>query len=647
MCKLSLVILLQMLLTLSSFAANKLTSEQVTKLARTLDHKVLLKLSSQKIAPEKPISDEVFLRRVYLDAVGRIPNYAEAQKFLNDTSTGKRSKLINKLINSKGYNSQMFNYWADILRAKDDFEFVSGIPYLNYLKNAIKKNHSYKQLVKELLEAKGAAYAPGNGATGYYLRDTNMPFDNMANTIRIFLGTQMVCAQCHDHPFDRWTQKDFYQLTAFMSGLNTKKITKTDKYRVISNKDKKAYEPEVQRQARQLTSVLTYGVSGNGSGLIRLPKTYSYDDAKPHQAVKADVPFGPPVTIKTKPIKKSKLKQSLGSEVTEFINSPGKDINSIHSFANWVTSNENARFVKLIANRMWKKAMGIGIIEPVDDMSKNTMGSNPELMQALMDLMIRVDYDLKEFQKVIYHTQTYQRQSPKQELQQGEVHHFQGPLFRRMGAEQVWDSLLTLMKTDVDKTIGNIGKLKHEKIYNLYNKMNKTEIFEQAKILAGKVLAQREGISQDEYKKITGKKIPPILGAHTKLAKVLDKGFARASELRSPAPQGHFLRKFGQSNREDVQNSSKDANITQTLALMNGFTEKNILNNDQSQLNRNFSSADSIKQKIEIAYLSTLTRKPTSRELSVWTHYIEKQKTASLKDLAWVLTNTNEFLFIK
>ena len=102
-----------------------------------------------------------------------------------------------------------------------------------------------------------------------------MPLDYMANSIRVFLGTQMVCAQCHDHPFDRWSQKDFYQLAAFMSGMNTKRVTKDDVYPKITNKEKKNKGFEVIRQARGLFNILSYGVSGNGSGLIRLPKRLS------------------------------------------------------------------------------------------------------------------------------------------------------------------------------------------------------------------------------------------------------------------------------------------------------------------------------------------------------------------------------------
>ena len=639
MKQLTALLLFSFLLYPSVISQQKLSPDKVLQIARLIDQKVNNELAKQKIKPLPKVQDEVFLRRIYIDLIGRIPTIHEANSFFRNQSHNKRTQLINQLINSKGYDSQMFNYWADILRARDTQELVSGLPYVNYIKEAIAQNHSYKKFVTELLTSNGGAYAPGNGATGYFLRDLDMPLDNMANSIRIFLGTQMVCAQCHDHPFDRWTQKDFYQLAAFMSGMNTKRTTKTGTYAIITNKEKKTYKPEVVRQARGLFNILSLGVSGNGSGLIRLPKDYQYDDGKPYEAIKADVPFGPPVNIKPVLSKSKRLeKLNLDNETSVFVNSPGKDINSMKSFAEWVTSDKNDRFPKLIANRMWKKAMGIGIIEPVDDMSKNTMGTNPELMKLLMDVMIKVNYDLKEFQRIIYNTATYQSQSFNRDLKPGEKYYFQGPLLRRMGAEQVWDSLMVLIKQDIDKSVGPIKDLRHEKLYTHYKNMPKDEIFKSATILADDVLAKRDKKSTTKRK---GKK-PPKMGAQRRLSAVLDNGFARASELRSPAPSGHFLRIFGQSDREDVQNSNQDATVTQTLALMNGFVESEIINNKKSVLSIQLQSGDAI----HTSFLSLLSRKPLSSEYKHWQAQ-KKHNKNYINDLIWVLVNSNEFLFIK
>ena len=113
-------------------------------------------------------------------------------------------------------------------------------------------------------------------------------------------------------------------------------------------------------------------------------------------------------------------------------------------FAQWLTSKENPRFAKAIANRLWKRALGVGIIEPVDDIRDDSEPENPELMDYLTTIVCKLDFDLKEFQRIVFNTKTYQRQSSPDEPAAGEVYHFPGPILRRMTAEQVWDSLLTL-----------------------------------------------------------------------------------------------------------------------------------------------------------------------------------------------------------
>ena len=198
------------------------TNASAQDLAAKIDELVETKLKAEKIQPNAPVSDEIFVRRIYLDVIGRVPTKTETLAFLDSKDADKRAMLIDKLLSSDGYVQNYFNFWADVLRIKNGIlpggqGRDAGAAYILWLKNSLRSNKPYDLMVRELLTADGVSYE--NGAVGYYLRDNNMQLDNMAITTQVFLGTQMVCAQCHNHPFDKWSQMDYYQMAAHTNGM--------------------------------------------------------------------------------------------------------------------------------------------------------------------------------------------------------------------------------------------------------------------------------------------------------------------------------------------------------------------------------------------------------------------------------------------
>jgi len=181
------------------------TRSQVIVAAATIDDLVKKNYERLKIKPNAALSEEQFLRRAYLDITGTIPTYKQAKAYLQSTGSDRRERLIDSLLSTDGYASHSYNYWADILRLRDEAFFKAASPDLfnEWVRKAFETNKPYDKFVYEMLAAEGRAY--DNPATGYLLRDGNMPLDGMNNTVRVFLGTQIGCAQCHDHPFDRWT----------------------------------------------------------------------------------------------------------------------------------------------------------------------------------------------------------------------------------------------------------------------------------------------------------------------------------------------------------------------------------------------------------------------------------------------------------
>ncbi|MEM7386286.1 MAG: DUF1549 domain-containing protein, partial [Verrucomicrobiota bacterium] len=209
------------------------------KFSQEIDRLIEQGFRKHKVKPNPPASDDVFLRRIYLDIAGRIPTLEEVDAFDQTDAPNKRTRLIEKLLRSEAYVSHSFNYWADILRVKSDIRGDAGEPYAAWVKQSLRENKPYDKMVFELLTASGNVW--DNGAVGYYMRDAGMPLDNMAYTTQVFLGTQMVCAQCHDHPFDKWKQKEFYEMAAYTYGVDTRmrpeKVLGLDK--MLSRKERR------------------------------------------------------------------------------------------------------------------------------------------------------------------------------------------------------------------------------------------------------------------------------------------------------------------------------------------------------------------------------------------------------------------------
>ena len=202
-----------------------LSSQQVRKEAAAID-RILEKAHRQEKAEVPRNLDEAKLsRRLYLAIAGRIPSYDEASSYLGNRDGRKRVMLVDSLLLSPAYESQMFNWWADLLRLKSRMrggaQIGAGQLYNHWVKEQVRENKPFDQVAYSLVTAEG--YPWEDGASGYYLRDAGMELDNMSNTTQLFLGTQMVCAQCHNHPFDKWTQQEYYKMAAFTYGISTRK----------------------------------------------------------------------------------------------------------------------------------------------------------------------------------------------------------------------------------------------------------------------------------------------------------------------------------------------------------------------------------------------------------------------------------------
>jgi hypothetical protein len=407
----------------------------------------------------------------------------------------------------------------------------------------------------------------------------------------------------------------------------------------------------VRNTLRTLNETVNLAVVDSDNASLKLPSDYQYADAKPGEKVDAHAMFGEAAT--------------------------GKGTAPRAAYASWMVS--QPRFAQVIANRLWKKAMGTGLIEPVDNLRDDTVASNPELMDFLTRVMVSVKFDLRKFQEIIYTTDAYQREAVKQDIAE-DAYAFQGAKLRRLTAEQVWDSLMTLAVSEIDTHKGIDGSHLHE-MYEQYKDKSPAEMFDLANNMANKreeavklkedFTALREKIAKakdgaekaklmQDMKALADRR-DDLMNKSDPLAKkaILGDGkgsgprdakggignLLRASELSSPAPNGHFLRTFGQSDRELIDNSSDGAAVTQALSLMNGLVETDILSN-RSVLSANVLKGGNAEAKAKALWLSILAREPTAREVSLAARVIAAQPEG-VKDIAWALINSNEFLFVR
>lgn len=600
--------------------------------AARIDMLVVAGLAKAGQKPNPLASDEQFVRRVYLDIAGRIPTREEALEFINDTSLSKRAKVIDKLLNSDGYTSHLFNYFADMMRVADVAQKARFYTYQDWLKGQIAGNVPWDKMVFSMMTADGRLL--DNGATGYLLRDAGMRLDNLSLTLSTFLGANVSCAQCHDHPFADWTQRQFYEMAAFFGATETfgtrgsKGYGMQEMRRVLASLD----DRRMQQQARNLLRVNAMAVEDGHENDLKLPHDYKYPDGRPGDMVK-------PKLVTWSDDKNKKAYQSVQTKNEEDLRS---------QFARWMTSPDNPRFAMTIANRLWKRAFGLGVREPVTDLDDPEASVNPPLLRHLAAEMVRLKFDLRQFMRLLYNTQTYQREATSHEMDGGH-YLFPGPVLRRMSAEQAWDSCATLVVgDDVDKYKARRGET-YAKVMNIdFGKDSSPETVKSQIETALVNMRQFGGPNGGGAPKNVARKKrmrrPAAAGGEDAAVNPPVRDglvLARASELPQPERDQHFLRMFGQSDRQIADSESDEGSIPQVLMLMNGEAQ-HVIGRDDSLAVRTASAQSTPGQQIESLYLSFFSRKPKAGELAE-----ALGSGLTLRDLSWVLFNTREFIFVE
>jgi Protein of unknown function (DUF1549)/Protein of unknown function (DUF1553)/SLA1 homology domain 1, SHD1 len=603
-----------------------------------------------------PASDEHFVRRVYLDIAGRIPNYEEASSFIQDQNKDKRSKLIDQLLNTDGYKSHMFNFIADMLRIKDDYTTpnVFAEPYIAWVKEQIIQNRPWNEMVYEMLTATGKMWdkkpdGTYNGAAGYLLRDEGMRLDNLANTLAAFLGSDLSCAQCHDHPFSDWTRNQFYEMAAFFGSTTTR----------LSGADFESGDPS-RRLMPELEKLVTAG--GGDIRKFRIPlnlfiganrssiRDRSYNEVHYNEDGKDVKGAKPGDPVKPKFISWT----SMDANNPAYNQKKAKEEKLRVAFGSWLTHPQHPRFATNIANRLWKRAFGLAVSEPVYNIDDPKQAVNPELLTFLTKEMVRLKFDMKQFMRILYNTRAYQSEATSEAIAYGEPYYFQGPILRRMSAEQAWDSYMTLVLGQPDQFKPVLPDLYAKSIdVNLETVDPKTVLIKfnafrnrkrtRDKLKGGDLSSINEDMMMAGGSKKNGKS-DTMMGGN-KVISFGDAELLRASEIEQPAPGGHFLADFGQSQRILADAGSRVGSVPQILMMMNGQSQKMLTSSD-SLIFRTMEKVNSPSEKVERMFLSIMNRMPTLDEKDIAKRVLATGDNG-YANMIWALINTREFIFIQ
>jgi hypothetical protein len=349
-----------------------------------VDTLVNAKLKKLRIAPSELCTDEVFLRRAFVDIVGVLPTPEEHAKYMADAAPNKREKLVDELLGRKEFAELWVLKWAELLqiRSSQQVSYKAMLLYYNWLQEKIASNVPTDVWVQELLGAKGGTFK--NAATNYYQNETDT-LKISENVAQVFMGMRVQCAQCHNHPFDRWTMDDYYSFAAFFSQIGRKG---TDDPREIV-------------------------VFNSGGGDVRHP-------------------VGGRVMAP----------KFLGGAVPDVA---GKDRREV--MVKWLASPENPYFATNLANIVWAHFFGVGIIHEVDDVRVSNPASNPELLAELGKKFTEYKYDFKKLVRDICTSRTYQLSTQANESNALDTRNFARAQVRRIRAETMLDCVNQVTET--------------------------------------------------------------------------------------------------------------------------------------------------------------------------------------------------------
>lgn len=369
--------------------------------------------------PAAQSTDEVFLRRVYLDLIGRNPLPEQVTKFVLDPAADKRTKLVEKLLADERFGSNWSRYWRDVImyRRTEDRALIVAQPLTDFLKEELNKNTSWAKIATELITATGDVRE--NGKTGLIMAQAGQPEETVAEVSRIFLGIQIQCAQCHNHPTDSWKREQFHELAAFFPRVAVRPMMGDVRTFLVEANDAR------------------FGGGGFMGNRFRGSPEHLMPDLQ-------------------NPTARGKQMSPVFFVTGQKLPFGTKDADRRSKLAEWITSEKDPWFAKAVVNRLWSELCGEGFHEPVDDMGPEREFTAPKTLDYLAHEFAATGYDMKQLFRTIMTTTAYQRESRAR--RNSEQPAFQANVPQRLRADVIYDNLsLALDLNDGGGRLGMFG----------------------------------------------------------------------------------------------------------------------------------------------------------------------------------------------
>ncbi len=355
-----------------------------------IDGYVFDRLRQLRLRPADRAADHVFLRRLSLDLLGVLPTADEARAFVSDPSPDKRERLVDTMLQRPEFAERWALHWSDLVRNEEKTLDAKGVERLHgWMRDRFADDVPIDQFVRELIASRGSTYEnpPAN-----YWRAHREPLVRAETTAQVFLGVRLQCAKCHNHPFDRWSQDEYYQWSSLFAGID---------YEIVEN----------ERRDRLDKHEFV------GEQIVKVEKEGGVKNARTGE------PAPPRFLGSDEPIEGDRLEH----------------------LASWMTEGENRMFAKTQANRIWYHLMGRGLVEPIDDLRLTNPASHPELLERLADELVENDFSLKHLVRTIVLSEAYQMDSELDESQLGDREQYDERLYaravvKRLSAEQILDA---------------------------------------------------------------------------------------------------------------------------------------------------------------------------------------------------------------